>query len=183
MKRFTAVLLSFVLLLSCASVASAAKMIQTFSNKYFQMYIPGDWIIDTSSAAEYWGLLDFGYMYAEDESMLIDSKLFFYSDWATDSLRSGDPAQWKAYIEFLMDDLAENNPEVVSSFYAGQYPGVILRCSSESGAYLYGEIMIKAYAYGFYFYQYNEDGSINSDISDENIELFESILETFILLN
>ena len=147
------------------------------------MYIPGDWVIDTSSVTEYWGLLDFGYMYAEDESMLIDSKLFFYGDWATDTLTTKNSSQWQAYTEFLLEDLKENNPEVVSSFYAGQHPGIILKCTNEDCTYLYGEIMIKAYAYGFYFYQYNEDGSFHSDISDENVELFESILETFVPLN
>ena len=39
--------------------------------------------------------------------------------------------------------------------------------------------MINAYSYGFYFYLLNEDDSVNSNLTQEEIELFQSILETF----
>ena len=39
--------------------------------------------------------------------------------------------------------------------------------------------MINAYAYGFYFYLLNEDDTVNSNLTEEDVELFQSILETF----
>ena len=179
MKRFTALLLSVLLLCSFAQSASAAKMVQTFATDYFQIYIPGDWIIDTSEATDYFGALDLGYMYAPDESMLIESKLFFYGDWSQDSLWLENQDAWADYMEFLLDDLKDENPRFLSKFYAGQFPGMLLTGTNEYGSYLYGEVMINAYAYGFYFYQLDGNGGIDSDITPENIEFFQSVLETF----
>ena len=62
---------------------------------------------------------------------------------------------------------------------AGQYPGALLKGTNSYGSYLYGEIMINAYSYGFYFYLLNEDDSVNSNLTQEEIDLFQSILETF----
>lgn len=181
MKRFFALILSLILLLSAAGVASAAKIVQPFENEYFKIYIPGDWIIDLSSVQDYWGAIDLGFTYSPDESMLLQSTLFFYGDWSQDSLWAASNNTWDDYIEFIMDDLKDENPELIDTVYAGQFPGVIIRGTNASGTYLYGEIMVNAYAYGFYFYLLNEDGTINSNVTQEEIELFESILETFTL--
>ena len=57
MKRLIALLLTLLLLLNATGIASAAKMVQTFENEYFKIYIPGDWVIDLSSVADYYGLI------------------------------------------------------------------------------------------------------------------------------
>ena len=87
---------------------------------------------------------------------------------------------WDEYVEFVMDDLKEEDPELIATIHAGKFPGVLIRGTNNSGAYLYGEIMINSYAYGFYFYLLNEDGSVNSNITQEEIDLFWSIVETFV---
>lgn len=183
MKRFSALLLSIVLAFSFIPAASAAKMVQTFSTDYFQIYIPGDWIIDQSGQQDLHGGLDFGFMYAKDETMMIESYMFFYDDWAENSLWKAPPevsALWAEYIDFLKADFAEEDPRYLGYVYAGKYPAAVFSGTNDYGAFLYGEIMINAYSYGFYFYRLNEDGSINSDLTEDDIELFESILQTFV---
>ena len=181
MKRFLALILTLILFLSVTGAASAAKIVQPFENEYFKIFIPGDWTIDLSSAQDYFGAIDLGFAYSPNESMLLEASLFFYGDWAQDSLWAASNDTWDDYIEFVMDDLKDENPELVKTIYAGQFPGVIIRGTNDHGSYLYGEIMVNAYAYGFYFYLLNEDGSVNSDITEENVEMFQSILETFSL--
>ena len=180
MKRMAALVLSLMLLFCAVESASGAKMVQTFSTDFYRIYIPGDWIIDTSTAADYWGAMDFGYMYPADKSMFIEAKMFFYSDWSQDSLWLGAQDLWEEYIAFLTDDLKNENPQYLGRVYAGQFPAAVFSGVNAYGAYLYGEIMINAYAYGFYFYQMDENGSISSEIAQENVELFESILQTFV---
>lgn len=182
MKRFTALLLSLLLLFSCMVPASAARMMQTFSNEYFQIYLPGDWVIDLSSVADYYGKLDLGFAYSGDKSMLLEAYLNFYSEWAQDSLWIND-ASFEDYLIVLMDDFKNESPEMISKFYAGKYPGALLKLTGDYGTYLFGEIMINAYAYSFYFYLLNEDDTVNSNITQDEIELFQSILETFIPSN
>ena len=178
MKRLFALLAALILLLSCAG-ASAARMAQPFENEYYRIYIPGDWVIDTSSRQDYYGAMDLGFMYSSDKTMLIEARLNFYGDWAQDSLWLASQGVWDDYVAFLLDDLKAEQPEFIAKFTAGQYPGALLRGTNSHGSYLYGEIMINAYAYGFYFYLLNEDDTVNSNLTQEEIELFQSILETF----
>ena len=179
MKRFAVLMMALSLLFACIIPASAAKMVQTFSNIYFQIYIPGDWVIDTSSQADYYGALDLGFMYSSDKRMLIESKMNYYSDWAQDALWSSASNQWADYLAFLLDDFKEETPEFITRFEAGKYPGALIKGTNSYGSYLYGEIMINAYAYGFYFYLLNEDDTVDSNLTDSEVELFQSILETF----
>ena len=179
MKRLIALLLTLLLLLSATGSASAAKMVQTFENDYFKIYIPGDWVIDLSSVADYYGMLDLGFAYSADKTMLLESYMNFYSDWAEDSLWTGSKELWEEYEEFILVDLEEENPVILEKVYADKYPGVLVRGTNAYGDYLLGEFMINAYAYTFYFYLLNEDDSVNSDIQPDDIELFQSILETF----
>lgn len=178
-KHFNSVLLSLTLAFSLCVPAGAVKMVQTFSTDYFQLLIPGDWVIDTSTAADYWGMLDFGFMYSEDETMLIEAKMNYYSDWAEDSLWIADDGTWEDYMAFILDDFKDESPEVVTRFSAGKYPGVMITGTNDYGSYLFGEVMINAYAFDFYFYLLNADGTINSDISEDDVEFFQSIMETF----
>ena len=102
-----------------------------------------------------------------------------YGEWAQVSLWSGSSSLWDEYVAFLLNDLKDEQPEFLTKFIAGQYPGALLKGTNSHGSYLYGEIMINAYSYGFYFYLLNEDDSVNSNLTQEEIELFQSILETF----
>ena len=181
MKRIIAWLLTLLLLLGVMGGASAAKMVQPFENEYFKIYIPGDWIIDLSSVTDYWGALDLGFTYSPDLTMLIETMLYFYADWAEDSLWLASSETWDEYLTFILDDLKEESPELLATIHAGQYPGVLLKGVNEYGAYLYGEFLINAYAYGFRFYLLNEDDTVNSNLTEEEVELFQSILETFTL--
>ena len=179
MKRLATVLLSLCLVCACTSGASAARMVQPFTTTYYSIYIPGDWVIDTSSQADYYGALDLGFMYSADKRMLIEAKMNYYSDWAQDALWSPANDQWDDYVLFLMNDFKAESPEFITRFEAGKYPGALIRGTNSYGSYLYGEIMLNAYAYGFYFYLLNEDDTVNSDLTQDEIELFQSILETF----
>ena len=179
MKRLAAVLLILCLFCTCVLSASAARMVQPFSTTYYSIYIPGDWVIDTSSQADYYGTLDLGFMYSADKRMLIEAKMNYYSDWAQDALWSSANSQWDTYLAFLMDDFKAESPVFIARFEAGKYPGALIRGTNSYGTYLYGEVMINAYAYGFYFYLMNEDDTVNSNITEEETELFQSILETF----
>ena len=179
MKRVLILLSVLILCLSCAVSANAAKMVQTFSMEYYQIYIPGGWIIDTSSRKDYYGALDLGFMYSSDKTMLMEAKMNYYADWAQISLWSNGDAYWDSYVSFLLDDFKDEQPEFLAKFWAGQYPGALLKGTGSYGSYLYGEVMINAYSYGFYFYLLNEDDTVNSNLTQEEIDLFQSILETF----
>ena len=179
MKRFASLLVALVLMLACLSSASAARMVQPFATEYFQIYVPGDWVIDLSSQEDYYGALDLGFAYSAEADMLIEAKLNFYTDWAQDALWTGSKALWEEYEEFLLDDFKEENPEYIGKFMAGKYPGALIKGTNSYGSYLFGEILINAYAYGFYFYLVNEDDTVNSDIQQEDIDFFQSVLETF----
>ncbi len=179
MKRLAALILSCLMIVTVPFSVGAAKMVQTFATEYYQIYIPGDWVIDRSSREDFYGALDLGFMYSSDKTTLIEAKLNFYSEWAQDSLWLASEGVWQDYIAFLLDDLKAEQPEFLTKFMAGQYPGALLKGTNQYGSYLYGEIMINAYAYGFYFYLLNEDDTVNSNLTTDEVELFQSILETF----
>ena len=179
MKRAFLFFTVLTLCLSCAVSTNAARMVQTFSTEYYQIFIPGDWVIDTSSRKDLYGSLDLGFMYSPDKTKLIEAKMNFYCEWAQVSLWSGSETLWQEYVAFLMNDLKDEEPKLLAKFSAGQYPGALIKGTNSYGSYLYGEIMINAYSYGFYFYLLNEDDTVNSNLTQEEVELFQSILETF----
>jgi len=186
MKRMLALLVSVMLLLSVASCANAAKLFQKFEVKAayygFEITIPGDWIIDQEEKQDNYGNMYFGMMYNPEETLSIESKLNFYGDWAEDFLGGGDADLWAEYEAFLLDDFSEESPEIVAKPVAGDFPGIVIKATGDYGTYLYGEIMINAYAYGFNYYRWNSDGTINSDITQDDIDTLASILETYVLV-
>jgi hypothetical protein len=168
-----------VLVLCCVFGTSSAKMVKTFSTYYYRLYIPSDWTIDTSSANDRYGALSFGHMYSSDKRMLIEAKLFFYSDWAKISLWNSPKELWDGYLEFLLNDFKDENPTYIDNVIAGKYPAAIITGTNTYGPYLYGEIMLNANAFGFYFYRLDEMGNVDPSITQDDINLFKNIIETF----
>jgi len=186
MKRLFALLISIMLILSVFTGANAARLFQKFevkANYYgFDITIPGDWIIDQEYQEDNYGNMYFGMMYNPEETISIESKLNFYGDWAEDFLGSGNADLWAEYEAFLLTDFADENPEIMDKPVAGKFPGIVIKATGAYGTYLYGEIMINAYAYGFNYYRWNGDGTLNSDITQDDVSTLSSILETFNLV-
>ena len=182
MKRIVTLLLA--LLLGLSAICCAAAEGVTFTTPYFTITLPDDWDFDTTplddeedeEGFEYLGL--FGS--TEDVGILAMAYLVYYEDLTDISLWNADEDDMALYIEAILDDFEDDDPELLGTVTAGSIPFVLIRGTDEDGEYLYADTMTNGYAIEIEAFVLDEDGETQLPFTDEYIEQFKSILETFL---
>ncbi len=176
MKRTLSLVLALIFVLS-VSLAFAEG--DVFETKYFTMPLPDGWTFDNSDLEVPDEGEDLGYCYAsESPGLLIEGYMIPYEDLQNVSLWKSDAEELQAYIDATVEDFAEDNAVYLDTVMADAIPFIILRCADEEGEYLYADTMTNGVAIEFLAYNTDEQGNAYK-ITDEDIELFKSILAGF----
>lgn len=179
MKKLTAIALSLLLTLSIVSALAGGV---TFTTKYFTLELPEGWEIDTSdlqSDAES-NLEDLGLFYStEGKGLAVESFLIYYEDLKDLKLWDADEDTLKEYAGLVMEDFSDDNPVFLDILKAGSVPFVLLKATDEEGDYLYADTITNGYAIVFMAYIVDADGETILPLTDESVEEFKTILNTF----
>lgn len=180
MKRLWSILTALVLILSAGGAAAAEGV--TFSTSYFTMQLPEGWIIETedleSESEEGEECLGF-FGEPSDIGLVGGAYLDYYEDLKDIALWSSSEEELKDYTDALLEDYAEDNPELVGIVMADKIPLVVIKGTDEESEYLYADTMTNGYAIEFMFYVMDMDGENYYPLTDAYIEQVKTILATF----
>lgn len=184
MKRIVSMLVALTLVLSAVCCAAAEKADDnTFSTPYFTLTLPDGWVYDTEDAEtemtdneQYLGLFgSFG-----DRGFVVDSYLMYLEELKDISLWNLEEAELQDYADIIMSVLEEDNPEYLGVVTAGSIPFILIRATDEEGEYLYADTVANGHSIQFEAFLMGEDSYTLLDFTDQEIEEFKSILETFL---
>ena len=87
----------------------------------------------------------------------------------------------QAYLEAVLEDFKDDNPEYLDTVMAGKIPIVLIKATDAAGEYLYADTMTNGYAIQIEaFVTDNSDEEKSYPLTEEKIEQFKSILATFV---
>jgi hypothetical protein len=179
MKRTICLLLAAVLLAlpACAALAESG---QTFTTEYYTLTLPADWTIDTSNLESEEDFQVLGSFYSpENPGLVIEAGLVHYADMSDVSLWNADEETMQNYIDAVMEDMKDENPEYVSTLKVGAIPFLVFKVSDEDGPFYYIDTMTNGYAVVFYAYSAGSDSDALLHMSQAEWAQVESILSTF----
>ena len=177
MKKLTAIVLSLLLTLGIVSAMAGGE---TFTTKYFTVELPEGWEIDTSDLQSEENLEDLGLIYdAEGKGLAVEAFMIYYEDLKDLKLWEADDDTLKEYTGLVMEDFSEDNPVFLDIVKAGSIPFVLVKAADEEGDYLYADTITNGYAIVFMAYVLDKDGETILPLTDEYIEEFKTILNTF----
>ena len=180
MKRLISLALTLALVLSAVCCAAAEGVV--FRTDYFTVTLPDGWEADTDTSGfeQYDDYQYLGCFLAPDDiGMIAGAYLAYYEDWSDFSLWNADEASIQDYVDVILEDLEDDSPEFLGLVYAGSIPFVLIRAADDYGDYLYAETMTNGYAIQFDGYVTDLDGIVQYPLSEEDIEVFRSILISF----
>ena len=178
MKKLTAIVLSLLLTLSIVSAMAGGV---TFTTKYFTLELPEGWETDTSDLQSEENLEDLGLLYCstEDKILAVEAFMTYYEDLKDLKLWEADDDTLKEYAGLILEDFSEDNPVFLDIVKAGSIPFVLVKATDEDGDYLYADTITNGYAIVFMAYAMGADGETVIPLTDEYIEEFKTILNTF----
>lgn len=180
MKKLTALLLAFALVLCAVSSLAEGNV---FTTKYFTLTLPDTWDIGTDPAEESEdGEEDLGYFYdaVNEIGLTVSVYMDFFEEMKTVSLWNADEATLKDYTDMLLEELGEDRPVSLGTVMAGNIPFVVIRGTDEYGDYLYAETMTNGYAIEIEAIVTDPDGYKVYPLTDAHIEQFKNILLSFV---
>lgn len=177
MKKLTAIILSLLLTLGIFSAMAGGE---TFTTKYFTMELPEGWEIDTSDLQSEENLEDLGLFYdAEGKGLAVEAFKTYYEDLKDFKLWELDDDTLKDYAALVLEDFEEDNPVFLDIVKAGSIPFVLFKAADEDGDYLYADTVANGHTIVFMAYVLDKDGETILPLTDEYIEEFKTILNTF----
>ncbi len=173
--------LAFALLLILSAVCCAGAEEKSFRTAYFTITLPSGWDFSTDEAEVYEDGDQYLGFFGEDISvgLIVASYIVYYEDFKDVSLWNATKAEMQDYIDTVMYEFDEDDPEYLGNVTAGNIPFVLIKAVDEDGDYLHAETMTNGYAIVFRAYVIGEDGETQYPMNDEYIEQFKSILTTF----
>lgn len=179
MKRLIS--LVFALLLALSAVCGAAAAEKTFKTAYFTLKLPNGWDYDTEDAEVYEDGDEYLGLFGEDKEIgiIVFTYKMYYKDYKDVSLWNADKAEMDAYIEDLLYQFSDDEPEYLGMVMAGNIPFVLMKGKDEEGEYLYAETMTNGHAIMFDCCVLDGDGETLYPITQKYIDQIKSILETF----
>lgn len=179
MKRMIALVLALLLVLSAAGNALAAD--KTFKTPYYTLTLPDSWDSSTDDAETDEDGMEYLGFFGEDKDigMIVESYLVYYERLKDVSLWDAGKDELEEYAEAILDDFADDEPELLDTVMAGKIPFVLMKGADEDGEYLYADTMTNGYAVIFIAYLVGPDGETQYPFSQKDIERFQSILKTF----
>ena len=180
MKRLFAWMVVAVLMLSTVCAAAAEGV--TFKTPYFTLQLPDGWVTDYEDLEKEEGMEGLGFFGEDAEIGLIaGAYLVYYEDLKDLALWSSDAEEMQAYIEAVLEDFKDDNPEYLDTVMAGKIPIVLIKATDAAGEYLYADTMTNGYAIQIEaFVTDNSDEEKSYPLTEEKIEQFKSILATFV---
>ena len=178
MKKISALSVAMLLILSLVLGALAENV--TFTTKYFTLDLPEGWIVETEDLESYSeeGIELLGYFGSPEViGLTAGAYLIYYEDLKDLSLWNASDADLETYKEAILEDFADENPEYVDTLTVGMVPFVLVKCTDSEGAYLYADTITNGYSIQFQVFLADEENIYS--ITDEGIEQFKTILETF----
>lgn len=174
MKRLMSVLLISILAVLAVSSAFADQQLKT---SYYTMMLPDDWDIEAVNEKD--GEAEILAYFAEpdDIGIVVEAGIIYYEDWKDFSLWNADKSEVQEYVDTIMEDFQDDEPEFLDIVNAGSIPFVLIRAKDSDGDYLYADTMSNGYA--VIFMVYVTDGDIVYPITDKHIEQIKNILATF----
>ena len=116
----------------------------------------------------------------KDIGIIVYTYKMYYEDFKDVSLWNADKAEMDEYIETLMYEFSDDNPEYLGTVMAGKIPFVLIKGTDEDGEYLYAETMTNGHAIIFDCYMFDEDGENQFPFTQEYVDQIKSILATFL---
>ena len=179
MKRIAVILLALALLaaMACPALGEAAN---TFSTAYYTLTLPEGWTIETSDLDKEENSEELGALYdPNDPGMVLEAGLIYYKDLDDITLWNADENTMQAYIDAILSDFEEDNPEYVTTLNAGAIPFIVIRAEDDDGPYYYIDTMTNGYAVVFYAYCASSDSDATLPLTDADWAQIEQILSTF----
>ena len=179
MKRCLALFTVLLLALPMACPAEKAGG-QVFETQYFTMQLPEDWTIDTRELEKEEDMEMLGYLFGpEDADWVLESAIMYYKDLKDIALWNSDEEEMQDYIDAVLEDFKDEEPEYLKTVMAGQIPFVLIRAVDDDGPYYYADTMTNGYAIVFYAYIARNDLDRTLEPTEEQMQQLEEILLTF----
>ena len=177
MKRLLSLVLALILLAG-VSVASAKEV--TFETAYFTLTLPSGWEVENESEKADEDLEFLGVCYENrSKFMAIFAYLVYYEDLKDISLWDADDSQLEVYAQAVLEDYADDNPEWIDTIIVGSIPFILIHAEDEDGEYLYADTMTNGYAIQLEAMILDDDFEKQYPITEGDLALFQSIIETF----
>ena len=177
-KKLIAAGLCLAMILGMTAALAGEEVI--FTTEHFTMTLPEGWVIDLDDLEEEGNAKDLGYFGDPDDGgLVVAAELVYYEDLKNVALWSSDAEELEAYVEAVLEDYADDNPEWIGNVMAGSIPFVLIRGTDENGEYLYADTMTNGYAVVFIAYRPDMNGDQMYPLREQDIELFQNILKTF----
>ena len=124
MKRTISLVFAMMLVMSIVCGAYAAG--ETFKTAYFTLTLPSGWVEDTSEAeskADEDGIQSLG-CFGEDKDfgLIVEAYLVCYDELKEVSLWNANEAELKDYVDAVMEDFSDDDPEYLGIVMAGNIP-------------------------------------------------------------
>ena len=179
MKRLLS--LVFALALALSAVCCAAVAEKTFKTAYFTITLPSGWDFDTEDAEVYEDGDEYLGLFGEDKEtgIIVFTYKMYYEDYKDVSLWNADKAELDAYIEDLLYEFSDDDPEYLGTVMAGRIPFVLIKGTDEDGEYLYAETMTNGHVIMFDCFVLDGDGENQYPFTQKYMDKIKSILETF----
>ena len=179
MKKLICLLAVFTLTVTLFSGAFAAGTV--FETPYFTLELPEGWEIDQEELDKESeeGLEVLGYFGESAEiGLAAQVVLANYVDLNDFSLWNADEEGFQQYVDMLMEEFANDNPQNLGIQNVGGIPFVLIKCSYQDGEYLYVDTITNGHAVEFVAVV-SDYGEKYYPFTDDYIELFKTILATF----
>ena len=112
--------------------------------------------------------------------MLIGGAYLVYYEQLKDiALWNSSEEELKEYTEALLDEFADNNPELIGTVMAGRIPLVLIKGADADGEFLYADTMTNGYAVEFEFFVTDAEGEKQLPLTERHIEQVKTLLATF----
>ena len=180
MKKLTSLL--FALVFALAGICSAAAEGVVFTNDYFTLTLPENWIIDTENLTSSEETQELGHFYDSGEvGLLVSAYLVRLEDTEDQPVWSAETGIAQEYVDLVLADFEDSHPEYLGTFLAGEVPFLLIKGGDDYGEFLYAETVLNGMAFEFEAYVTDEDGA-QYPVTEEYVAQLRAILESFQLV-
>ena len=176
-------ILSLILILAVLFTAAWAEPVGgiLFETGWYTLTLPGNWKIDLDdiSESETGSFEDLGFMYAmEDDGLAIEASKEYYESLEGISLWDVTDEDFRAYMDMLLEEFADDGAFAYDPVYAGEIPFVLIHREDEEGEFYYAETVADGYVLSFYAYALDWDSNY-LPLQAKHLETFREILGSF----
>ena len=179
MKKFSTLMIAFLLVFSLLCGAAAEGEGVVFTTKYFTLNLPENWKIETEDLeqnVENAELL--GYLYGPAETdIAVNVSISTHNNQEAVAPYAGEQGV-EAYKELILKYFEKFSPEYLETVLVGDLPFILVKYTDEEGETI---LDVNAVVGGeeVEFMVYRADETETYSVTDEDIELFKTVLQSF----